>query len=459
MVVSAIAGLAFVAVGGIVGRSGWFSQIFALIALWQWYDPVGRYRVSLVGGGLVALSLGMSAVVQMVEVDRYSYIGWKADSELRSLYAASPDGMCVLRHARRQPPASVGVLAWCAICARRTITPHYGLRLYYKKDCPLINLPASAAAIDWANFRPCKALKFETKYPHNRLCCAYASRRCGVPESPGWARLYVGKAESAESRHFNIYDLAHNIAAAIKLYLLRRRDAHITTRVPTGLIKATASEACIIKQALKTEIYMAQIGDMVRYLNSVGGGRVVRIEGQMAYVDEDGFETPVLLRECVVVVPAQQAAPAERGKERSLSERFLRRPLVGERVERQEGESPSKEKPVYDPTVGKVAPKPDLPERARYRPSLRLPPTPMILPEGEMLNIVLAFEAEEPRHLNTTEYDAYIVNDSNYTLFLTYLTRSDSDKGGLCVLPRQSSHTCRCRYSISPATTSWRWTA
>ena len=41
---------------------------------------------------------------------------------------------------------------------------------------------------------------------------------------------------------------------------------------------------------------MAQIGDMVRYLNSVGGGRIVRIEGQMAYVDEDGFETPVLLR-------------------------------------------------------------------------------------------------------------------------------------------------------------------
>lgn len=46
-----------------------------------------------------------------------------------------------------------------------------------------------------------------------------------------------------------------------------------------------------------------KIGDMVRYLNAVGGGRVVRIAGDIAYVDEDGFETPVLMRECVVVGP------------------------------------------------------------------------------------------------------------------------------------------------------------
>ena len=44
------------------------------------------------------------------------------------------------------------------------------------------------------------------------------------------------------------------------------------------------------------------VGDIVRFLNAVGGGRVAKIQGQVAYVvDEDGFETPVLLRECVVV--------------------------------------------------------------------------------------------------------------------------------------------------------------
>lgn len=30
----------------------------------------------------------------------------------------------------------------------------------------------------------------------------------------------------------------------------------------------------------------------------------MRIEGQIAYVDDDGFETPVLLKEVVVVMPA-----------------------------------------------------------------------------------------------------------------------------------------------------------
>lgn len=39
----------------------------------------------------------------------------------------------------------------------------------------------------------------------------------------------------------------------------------------------------------------------MRYLNAVGGGRIVRIEGNIAVVDDDGFETPVLLRECVAV--------------------------------------------------------------------------------------------------------------------------------------------------------------
>ena len=41
---------------------------------------------------------------------------------------------------------------------------------------------------------------------------------------------------------------------------------------------------------------MAKIGDIVRFLNSVGGGRVTKIKDNIAYVeDEDGFETPVLL--------------------------------------------------------------------------------------------------------------------------------------------------------------------
>ena len=47
-----------------------------------------------------------------------------------------------------------------------------------------------------------------------------------------------------------------------------------------------------------------KVGDIVRYLNAVGGGKVTKIDDKIAYVEEpDGFETPVLIRECVVVDP------------------------------------------------------------------------------------------------------------------------------------------------------------
>lgn len=129
---------------------------------------------------------------------------------------------------------------------------------------------------------------------------------------------------------------------------------------------------------------MAQVGDIVRYLDSVGGGTIVRIDGPMAYVDEDGFETPVLLRQCVVVTPVATGA---------------------------------KSKEI------KAAPAPAL---ARLQqPAAVAKPEPV---EGDTLNVVLAYEPEEIKHLTTTEYEALLVNDSNYSLLATYLTRgTDGD--------------------------------
>lgn len=47
---------------------------------------------------------------------------------------------------------------------------------------------------------------------------------------------------------------------------------------------------------------MVKVDDIVRFLNDVGGGRVVRVEGPIVYVeDEDGFERPAQAREVVVV--------------------------------------------------------------------------------------------------------------------------------------------------------------
>ena len=47
-----------------------------------------------------------------------------------------------------------------------------------------------------------------------------------------------------------------------------------------------------------------QIGDKVRFLNSVGGGVVRGFRGkdQVLVEDEDGFEVPALIKECGVMI-------------------------------------------------------------------------------------------------------------------------------------------------------------
>lgn len=130
---------------------------------------------------------------------------------------------------------------------------------------------------------------------------------------------------------------------------------------------------------------MAQVNDIVRFLNQMGGGRITRIEGNMAYVeDEDGFEQPALLRECVVVESSKPKPTA------------YDKPIVP---------LPSKEVIIEAPK-----------------------PVPVVeTDEGDVLNIVLAYEPREIKHLNTTTYDAYLVNDSNYYLYFVYMTKSDNE--------------------------------
>lgn len=136
-----------------------------------------------------------------------------------------------------------------------------------------------------------------------------------------------------------------------------------------------------------------QIGDRVRFLNSVGGGRVVRIEGQMAYVDEDGFETPVLAKECVVVAHA--------------------------------GQEPSRTMFV-EPRPSAPAPK----APAAAAPAAPKQPEPLPVeetPGGDVMNIVLGYEPVDIKHLSETDFDLYMVNDSNYYVAFTYLTRAEGE--------------------------------
>ena len=131
-----------------------------------------------------------------------------------------------------------------------------------------------------------------------------------------------------------------------------------------------------------------QKGDIVRYLNSVGGGRVVKIEGNIAYVEEDGFETPVLVKECVVVTQASMVPPEP--PQARLS-----------------AEAP---KVVNQPVE---EPEPEDMEETDY---------------GDKVSATLAFEPRNIKELGTTTFDTYLVNDSNYYLYFSFMTRRKEEK-------------------------------
>ncbi len=144
-------------------------------------------------------------------------------------------------------------------------------------------------------------------------------------------------------------------------------------------------------------------GDTVRFLHSVGGGVVKRVDGRMAYVEEDGFEIPVLAAELVVVVPAGHKAPDFGAKLVFDQEAF-----------------DSAHRPAQKPATKEI-PAPDINNK----------PAPIPAPEtpyGNRLNIALAFEPQNPRELSKTSFTAVLVNDSNFYLDFFFATRSDDSK-------------------------------
>lgn len=145
---------------------------------------------------------------------------------------------------------------------------------------------------------------------------------------------------------------------------------------------------------------MAKTGDMVRFLNSTGGGRITRIDGKIAYVEEDGFETPVLVSELVVVLPAGHE-PDVKGSSLMFDQKAF-----------DEGKKQTRENPKAQREAETV--KEELPVVETQR--------------GEMINVVLGFEPENIKDLTRTRIAAVLVNDSNYFLSFTLMIRDDEAK-------------------------------
>ena len=138
---------------------------------------------------------------------------------------------------------------------------------------------------------------------------------------------------------------------------------------------------------------MIKIGDNVRFLNAVGGGKVTRMDEKqnLVYVeDADGFEVPVLARECVVVGPVNEKTNFPK-KDFSIKT----------------NEQPAE--PVFAP--------------------VRKPEPIVETAEGEKFKALLAFFPTDIKRMETTSYECYLVNDSNYFLFYNFVVgETDSRK-------------------------------
>ncbi len=131
-----------------------------------------------------------------------------------------------------------------------------------------------------------------------------------------------------------------------------------------------------------------KIGDRVRFLNAVGGGIVRKFKNKDIVIveEDDGFETPVLARECIVI-------------ETNANNYTIKN-----------APSPAKQEAekVSEP----------MPEEEKYE--------VVELSGKERLNLFLAFLPMDIKKVGDTTYETYLVNDSNYFLFFNYMSRSNN---------------------------------
>lgn len=125
-----------------------------------------------------------------------------------------------------------------------------------------------------------------------------------------------------------------------------------------------------------------KIGDKVRFLSEVGGGIVKGFQGKdlVLVEDEDGFGIPIPIHECVVIDTDDY--------------NIKRKP-----------ESWQSEQPA-----------------AVLKPDIPIVPRQSEIRGGDVLNVFLAYVPEDTRKIAVTSFETYLVNDSNYFLYYTYLS-------------------------------------
>ena len=136
-----------------------------------------------------------------------------------------------------------------------------------------------------------------------------------------------------------------------------------------------------------------KIGDRVRFLNEIGGGRVAGFQGKNIVLveDEDGFQVPMLMTEVVVVGDEDYG--------------------TGHMVEvRQEIRGKKSELKVKD-----EEPEPE-------EKPITFKAKPVERKGGDRLSAYLAFVPIDMKELSQTRFESYLINDSNYYMRYVYMT-------------------------------------
>lgn len=166
---------------------------------------------------------------------------------------------------------------------------------------------------------------------------------------------------------------------------------------------------------------MMNIGDKVRFLNAVGGGKITGFQGKdlVLVCDDDGFEVPTLRTEVVVVeTDGYNFTRAERGTKASS--------VVLDAPDAAVKEAATSVKAALGRHVD--APDDVDPEEDDWADrAVTFRPRPLERRGGDQLNLHLGFLPLDVKRLSTTRFEAYFVNDSNY--FVRYLMLTPEGKG------------------------------
>jgi len=124
-----------------------------------------------------------------------------------------------------------------------------------------------------------------------------------------------------------------------------------------------------------------KIGDKVRYLNDVGGGIITRFQDKnvVLVLEDDGFETPVLAHNIIVIQPTNQYNfPSSENSQKTENEVITQEEIKV--IQKKEYSFNEKDE----------------------------------TPDGEKINLSFAFLPLNIKQLQTSAMDFYLINESNY---------------------------------------------